>query len=196
MNNDGDEIQRDEDVEVLSGVDHGVDKDSLNQKPQPRATRIPSVRTKNPGKVNRILEGIAQMFKDANPKMDCRWAYHPEHKKELSNVIARRAEGYHHVKIADLGADAADYLDGDEVRVGDVVLMKISRLERGELFAELAERAAEQSRSVEGSFKESITSTQVFGPDGQRHEARPRGTARIEEREFSIDREQRTSEGG
>lgn len=178
MSDDGDEIQEAEAVEI----------------PQPRPERVPRIKTRNPGKVNRILEGIALMYKDAHPENDCRWVYHPEHKRELSNVIARRAEGYQHVRVADLGEDAADLLDGEEVRVGDVVLMQISRVEREELIGELAERARDQSQSVEASFYEDQAETVVTGPDGAIHKARPRGSASIEEREFSIDQEQRTSE--
>lgn len=184
---DGDEIQGNE-------VEDGVDHEALSQKPQPRANRIPRVRTRTPGKVNRILEGIAQMFKDENTTMDCRWVYHPEHKRELSNVIARRSEGYQHVRIADLGEDASDFLDADEVRVGDVVLMKISRMEREELLQELAERAKEQSDSVEGNFYEDQKGVHVTGADGAVHEAKARGHSRIEERELVVDQEQRTSE--
>ena len=196
MSQDGDEIQDVEAEEILQSVEHGIDHEALSQKPQPRAERVPSVRTRHPGKVNRILEGIAQMFKGNNPTMDCRWVYHPEHKKELSNVIARKYEGYQHVEMSDLGEDAADLVDGDEVRVGDVVLMKISLIERGELFDELNTRAREQSESVEGNFYEDQKGVHVTGPDGQTHEARARGHTRIEEREFTIDREQRTSEEG
>lgn len=182
MKGKGDEIPEAEAVEIPV------------EEPKPRARKVPLVRTKASGKVNRVLEGLAQMFKDNNPTVDCRWVYHPEHKKELSNVIARRSEGYQHVQMDELGDGVRDLVDGDEVRVGDVVLMKISRVERGELKDELAERALDQSRSVESSFHESIAGTQVYGPDGRRHEARPRGSARIEEREFEIDQEQRTSE--
>lgn len=194
MSDNGDEIQEPEAGEILRSVEQGIDKEALSQKPQPRAKRVPSVRTRTPGKVNRILEGIAQMFKDNNPTMDCRWVYHPEHKKELSNVIARKSEGYQHVAMSDLGEDAADLVDGDEVRVGDVVLMEISRVEREELKDELDMRAREQSDSVEGNFYEDQKGVHVTGPDGQTHEARARGHTRIEEREFTIDREQRTSE--
>lgn len=183
MQDNGDEIQEAEAVEV-----------PVEEEVQPRAKKVPFVRTKNPGKVNRILEGIAKMFNDRHPDMDSRWVYHPEHKRELSNVIARRSEGYQHVRIADLGEEAADLLDGDEVRVGDVVLMKISRIEREELFEELAERAKDQASSVETSFYEGTAENQVTGPDGTVHEARPRGHAKIEEKEFSFDVEQRTSE--
>jgi uncharacterized protein YbjT (DUF2867 family) len=181
MQDNGDEIQEAEAVEVEEEV-------------RPRAKKVPLVRTRNPGKVNRILEGIAQMFKDQNPGMACRWVYHPEHKRELSNVIARRSEGYQHVRVDDLGEDAADLLDGDEVRVGDVVLMKISRVEREELVEELAERAHDQASSVEVSFYEGAGENQVTGPDGTVHEARPRGHATIEEKDYIFDVEQRTSE--
>jgi hypothetical protein len=72
--------------------------------------------------------------------------------------------------------------------------MKISRVEREELVEELAERAHDQASSVEVSFYEGAGENQVTGPDGTVHEARPRGHATIEEKDYIFDVEQRTSE--
>lgn len=173
--------------------DEKMDLDPV-EAPRPRPRKVPRVRTRHPGKVNRILEGLAQMFKDHNGEWDCRWVYHPEHKKELSNVIARKSEGYQHVALTDLGDDITDFIDGDEVRVGDVVLMKISRVEREELKEELAERAQEQSNSIDSGFYEEVEGVETRSKSGEVHRARPRGRTVIEERDLEIDQEQRSSE--
>lgn len=193
-----------EEVAPLSGeLAEDMLAEKLTRKPepvvaesQPRPKRIPVISTKDPGKVNRTLEGLARLFKQNNPTMACRWVYSPEHKKELSNVVARKSEGYEKVKVSDLGEGIEDYIDGDDVRVGDVIMMKISQEEKEELVGELAARAEEQSQSVEAGFYENVADLGLQGSDGSVRRARPTGRAVVEERDHEYDVEQRTSEQG
>ena len=122
-----------------------------------------------------------------------RWVYSPEHKRELSNVVSRMSEGYQRVDISELGEGLEDYVVGDEVRVGDVILMKISRIEKTELVEELAARAQDQTQSVEAGFYEGIADLGLKDSHGDDVRARPTGRTTIEERELDYDIEQRTS---
>ena len=183
-------------------------KKVLSKKPEPVVApedevgatrrRVPLVKMKTAGKVSRTLEGLAVMFRAANPDMACRWVYSPEHKKELSNVLSRKSDGYQEVFGRELGSDAASLINEEEVvRVSDVILMKISSMEREELKEELAGRAQEQAEAVEAKFYDT---QEDFGVEdkntGTVHRGVPRGRVVIEERDHVYDVEQRTSEGG
>lgn len=160
-------------------------------KVEERVKEIPRVVTRHAGRINHLLESLGDSYKKTHPDMDCRWVYHPEHKRELSNVIGRKASGYRKVMRSDLPEEMQELIENEsEVRVGDVILMKISREVRDEMRKELAERAQDQAKSVDRKFRESLELAEK-GPDGTVHQATPRGSAKIEEKEFEYDIEQK-----
>lgn len=174
----------------------GIEDETVVEEGEKRTRRIPHIRMKAAGKVDRTLEGIASLFRGNNPGMTCRWVYHPEHKGELSNILSRRAEGYSMVGTDELGADAKGLLlSDDEVRVADVVLMKISIVEQKELRDELAAMALDQTRSVNEKFHEAVSETVAGGVDTEHH-GQPRGKVTIQERTHEYDFDQRSSGEG
>lgn len=162
-----------------------------------KATKSPpAVRARKAGRVSDTLEHFAEVYRKENPQMDCRYVYDPEHKKDLSNVMARMAEGYRKVKVLDLGegfnAEDLGMGDSDDIRVGDLVLMGIGKEEREALLAEKERLAKEQRELIDSQFQGAMASAN----EGlsQKHRARPIGSSMIEEREFSFDYTQKESE--
>lgn len=134
----------------------------------------------------------AKMYEDNNSGREARWVYHPEHKPELSNVIARRAQGYVPVLGKEVpGLEIPGAGDDEAVRVGDVVLMSIATDDREEIRQELKERADESAQAIEREFYKDTEAITAQGMTEQSR-ARPRGHARIEEREFVFDYVQRS----
>ena len=160
-----------------------------------RIERVPSVAASAPGKINRTLESLGEIYKQKFPERDCRWVYSPEHRRELSNVIARNAEGYRRVMVRDLGVDLEGLENDDVVRVGDVILMGISREEREELAVDKQQLADEQVRTVEREYYE--TSEEMFDEtrtQSDESSGAPRGRSKTQIRTHEYDAEQRTSE--
>lgn len=168
-------------------------EDEVEAAVKPRRKTIPHVVSNAPGKVNRTLESLAEIYKKKFPDRDCRWVYSPEHKRELSNTISRAAEGYRKVRVKELEVELEDLSSDDVVRIGDVILMSITRGEKKELVEQRQELADEAIRAVEREYYE--TSEEMF--DGVRTESdessgRPRGRTKTEIRTHEYDEEQRT----
>ena len=167
--------------------DSDLDLD-LEVKVPERVERVPEVRSTVPGKVNRTLEGLGERYKTLFPDRDCRWVYSPQHRPELSNVIARKAEGYRKVKTEEIDMDLEDLESGDNVRVGDVILMSIPREEREGLIAERQEIADEQTRSTERSYyEESEAMFAEARTQGDESSGRPKGRSKTEVRTLEYD---------
>ena len=164
-----------------------------SEKAAPRRKTIPHIVSNAPGKVNRTLESLAEIYKKKFPDRDCRWVYSPEHKRELSNTISRASEGYRKVRVKELDVELEDLSSDDVVRIGDVILMSITGGEKKELVEQRQELADEASRAVEREYYQ--TSEEMF--DGVRTESdessgRPRGRTKTEIRTHEYDEEQRT----
>lgn len=184
----------DEDLEIEVEVDLG--EKYAEQVEKERVERVPEVRSSVPGKVNRTLETLGARYKELFPERDCRWVYSPQHKPELSNVIARKAEGYRKVKTGEMDMDLEDLESGDNVRVGDVILMSIPRIEREGLIAERQEIADKQTRSTERRYYEE--SEEMFDrsrTDGDESSGSPKGGVKTEVKSFEFDINQREGEG-
>lgn len=155
---------------------------------------IPKVRVRSRGKVSTTLEMFRGMYKERYPDRAVRYVYDPKHKPELSAVLARQAMGYRHVTLGEIGMASTSDDEGNEVRVGDLVLMSVSKDEADEERKELTDRAREQMLMVDKQFRDSIeaeaeASAAKAGGGRKRPDIAPVGGAKIEERlhEYEID---------
>lgn len=151
-------------------------------------TRVPAVRTRSRGRVGGTLEHLAMTFEKANPGMKTRWVYSPLHKPELSNVVARKVDGWREVYVRDL-LDAQESLGqkpDEVVRMGDVILMQITEDELMVLKQENIERAEEQAARVQEDHYENIRQVSVPGMR-EEHRVQPRGRTSIDFREQEVD---------
>jgi hypothetical protein len=159
----------------------------------------PTVRVERAGKISSMLEGVADMFRKANPGMDCRYVYNPTHKPEMSNVMSRLTQGYRVVTYADLGDTdlkliAPGKTPDDQVQVADLVLMSMPAEERARMIAAQEETNREELLRVEREFYDNTRSVSAETKDGRTHGLNPHGKASIQVREAQHDVEQRTEE--
>ena len=147
----------------------------------------PKVNVSSRGKVSATLEGIADEYRRLYPDMDCRWVFHSARRPELSNVISRMAEGYERIEPSEFkGYPIEPFVDerGD-IRVADVVLMKIPAGQRSVNQQERQRLADAQIQRVKDQFEQSME--QVRSGD---HRAMARGAVSVEEREHNLNYEQ------
>lgn len=150
--------------------------------------RVPVTRVKGKGRIGRMLDSLAATYEQNNPNRKLRWVYSPIHKPELSNIIAKRADGFVEVTVDELGTDVPGLKGEETLRVGDVIGMSIPTDIAKEMREELADAAKEQARSVERDFYAS--QEEIIAGE---HKSKPRGRSVIEERDRDYDFEQRTS---
>ena len=155
--------------------------------------RVPNVTVKKTGKVDAMMQNLADLYLKDNPNMAVRWVYYPAHKPELANVLGRQAQGYQLVHGKDIGVDLPGFSKEDPVRVGDLVLMAVEKEVQDLIRKELNERASEQAASVDRKFYEEIENISQQAPDGTIHRSSARGKVTIDERVTEIDQEQKTS---
>lgn len=160
------------------------------------AKSAPNVRVRSRGQVSGILEMYAAAYRKRYPERAVRYVYDPEHRKELSGVLGRMAQGYQLVTFGELDLGVAGFKDEDTVRVSDLVLMSIPAEEKEELVAERQSYATEQRRSVEREYYQKIeqAANENSNPNHTRPGATPIGRASIQEREFEYDIEQRSGD--
>lgn len=166
---------------------------------------VPRVTARRAGRVTTTLNTLADAYRSANPSMDCRWVYDPVHKPELSGVMGRMAEGYRKVYGKDLTngevTEAIGLKPDEPIRVGDSVLMGITRVERSELKSQVDEYARDAVQSIDHKFYAAIEGIKEGGlvdgeasPLSDKHRPKPMGRSIIEEREFEFDYTQKTGE--
>lgn len=179
-------VPEDEETQSLSSKVGGK-KEKTRKAPEPD---IPNIRVRSKGRINGMLEHLGEMFRKNNPGWDCRWVYSPSHRPELTNVIARKAEGYQDVYAKELGIEVPGIHADEVVRVGDVILMKLPAEEREAKKQELAEAAQDAAKSVDRRFYESIEEISTPGMT-EEHRPRPRGRSVIEERDHHYEVDQK-----
>jgi hypothetical protein len=156
----------------------------------------PFVRVRSAGRVSGLLETLAQAYENANSGFSCRWVYSPEHRPELSNVIARKSQGYRNVLISELDSEIASDIAGTDteiVRIGDAVLMAIPTEVRRELENEVSEASKAQMLSVEKSYYDEVDSAFVRDK-GRAHRLKARGKVQIQEEDYEYDIQQKGAE--
>lgn len=151
--------------------------------------RTPKVEVQSQGRISKHLEYLVKSYEQKNPGRGARWVYSPTHKPELSNVIARRMDGWTEVRVADL-PDAKELLglkgEEDPIRSGDVIMMSNAKEKIAELRQENVDRAKEQVQQVNVKHYKDTQDIQATGPDGETHSVRPRGRSAVEEREINF----------
>ena len=155
--------------------------------------KAPAVKVRGRGQVSTILETYAQMYREKYPDRDARYVYDPLHKPELSGVLGRQAAGYEDVTWEMLGTKPRNAKEDDVVRVSDLVLMSISKIEKLALIEEKEELAQAQRDTVKREFYESQENAGQGAKLGHhtRNPTSPIGTVEIKDKEFSYDIEQR-----
>lgn len=160
--------------------------------------QAPVVRARSRGVVSGSLENFAARYREQFPDRDVRYVYDPTHRPELSGVLGRQAEGYRIVRMEELGLEENPDLPGDKpVRVGDLVMMSISKVERAALRKERDGYAKEQRDSISRQFyaaQEQIAD--AHKKEGHtRPGTRPIGNVDIQDKTFEYDIEQRSDNG-
>lgn len=156
--------------------------------------KAPRVRVRNRGVVSGSLDGFAERYREQFPDRDCRWAYDPGHKPELSTLMAREADGYRLVRWEELGLDGKK--EGESVRVADLVMVSISKREKMAIVADKMAAAREQRERVQREFyEEQEKQASANKPDHHaRNPIKPMGSVSIIEKEHQYDVEQRGGE--
>lgn len=150
----------------------------------------PRVTVTGRGRVNFMLDTLAEMYEKNNPGRKARWIYSPLHRPELSSVLRRKAQGWRDVEGYELGDDVPGFKSNEIVRVGDLVLMSIEEESLKEIQEELKQRAIEASKMLDREYYESLTRTTV-GKSGEVYRATPKGGVSINDIEFEYERHQR-----
>lgn len=161
----------------------------------PKQKIAPRVRVRNRGVVSGSLDGFAERYREQFPDRDCRWAYDPTHKPELSTLMAREADGYRLVRWEELAMDGKK--EGEAVRVADLVLVSISKKEKMEIVAGKIALAREQRERVQREFYEAQDQQGAANKPAHhsRNPMKAMGSVSIIEKEHEYDVEQRGGEG-
>ena len=141
--------------------------------------KVPLVTVRNRGKISGVMSHITEEVKKKFPNRVPQWVYAPQHKPDLSNVIARRAEGYEFVRPSDLGKDFEVFTDGDRIRFADVVLMTIDKDLNLARVGNFLERNKEIMDSIQPNYEEN-----VFVPGDSKAQMNARGRISFSEEEF------------
>lgn len=153
----------------------------------------PVIRARSRGQISGALERYAEMYRSKYPDREVRYVYDPEHKPELSGILARQAAGYEIVSYAEIDATGRGVEGEEPVRVGDLVLMSIPRELKEAEEQYRHSQAKDQLSRVDQDFYHEVGEA---GGKAQRqtHKGppmRPVGSSKIEEREITYDVEQR-----
>lgn len=153
----------------------------------------PVVRARSRGQISGALERYAGLYRRQYPDREVRYVYDPEHKPELSGILARQASGYEIVTNGEIEATGRGLKADDPVRVGDLVLMSIPKEEKEREEAYRHSQAKEQLKRVDRDFYHEVgeagNSAQKPGHKGP--PMRPVGSSKTEERELTYEVEQR-----
>ena len=189
------------DVEVPKGDSTPSERPEMTETAQapvnvperkPEEVYAPKVTVTSRGKISATLEGIAEEFKKLYPDQDCRWVFHSARKPELSNVISRMAEGYSMIEPKEFKGYPVDpFIDEKgQIRVADVILMKIPTGQRTANAQERQRLADSQLSQVKDGFQHAMASAR----EG-RHGSESRGGLKFEERDHDLNYEQPDSKG-
>jgi hypothetical protein len=118
--------------------------------------RPPRVSARSRGLYNNMLGTAARQFRDNNPGMEVRFVRAPEDKSDRSQLIQRRAQGYEVVSASQCGIETPHGEVGDQVRVGDTILMAIPKDMLAENRAEVAADIRAETRRVQDAYVESL----------------------------------------
>jgi hypothetical protein len=148
-----------------------------------QTTRPPRVSARSRGLYNTMLGTAATQFRANNPGKEVRFVRAPEDKSDRSQLIKRRAEGYDVVSAEQCGIDAPHGLAGDQVRVGDTILMAIDKDVLEENRADVQADIRRETQRVKDAF---VASLKDEAPGG--HTSEPIGTitTNFEEREIKL----------
>lgn len=150
---------------------------------EPDEVYAPKVTVTSRGKISATLEGIADEYKRLYPDQEVRWVFNSVRKPELSNVISRMAEGYSMIAPKEFkGYPVEPFIDEKgQVRVADVVLMKIPRGQRKANAQERQRLADQQLHQAKDGFKHAMA-----GVREGRHGSEARGGLKLEERDHDL----------
>lgn len=152
--------------------------DPKNKGEKPR--RIPPhLRARSRGMVNSMMDSVTEQLKERHPDKEYRWVYAPPQGSNMSQVMARSAQGYRLVDIDKEGIDNPFVKDGSTIRTADVVLMEIPKDWREEEEAFLKDLADEEAKRPERVYREYIEKNTVRGVG-----ARPTGSIERYTREY------------
>ena len=143
----------------------------------------PLVSAQSRGQVNDILEIPANAFRKMkeNAGKMLRYVYAPEGGKDFGKEMLRRAQGYEPVSKEETGLKGFG-AGGDQVRVADVVLMKIDKDIHEDRSAFLEKIALEEAKAPqEAAFASALESGRVGGKG-----VTPVGRVEREQREHEL----------
>ncbi len=112
----------------------------------------PRITARSRGTYNNVLTNIAEAYRSANPSKDVRMVYAPQHRPEHSKIMRRQSEGYEFVTRDELGIDTPGGKAGEQVRVGDTVLMAIDKDVLAANAEYMNQLAKDDARRVQDSF--------------------------------------------
>lgn len=137
-------------------VDEGEEEGS-GDSPEGGRPEPPSVRARQRGQVNEIMDGPVEKLRENNPDKGYRYVYAPPQGSQYTQLHRRAAMGY---KKVDLESEDIEIpvpgSDGAEQRVADVVLMEIPKELKEREIEHREQLAREDANRAERAFRQNI----------------------------------------
>lgn len=145
--------------------------------------RPPSIRSRQRGMYNTMMDSCEAAFKLNNPDRSIYWVADPEHDKKFSQVSKRQMMGYELVDAQNEDIKKVMGEIGSTVRIGDVVMMSIPTEWRDEIIAEKNELARSESRRSADAYRRDMER------DMDADVARPTGSITDHNEDISLDKD-------